>query len=105
FERGVKSCARIRQRHAQDRKVYTFVRRWLRRCSSGVHINAQAIHFDQKCKRLAANPVRSALWRRRLRMRLTKWHFTEQTIVGRGQYVNVPWPDSAQVPELHGAAG
>jgi len=105
FERGVQSCARIRQCHAQDRKIYMFLRRWLRWCSSGVHINALAIHFDQKCKRFAANPVRGALWRPRLRMRVTEWHFAEQAIVGRGQYVNVPWPDSARVPGRHRISG
>ena len=61
FERRVQSCARIRQRDAHDGEVHTVVRRQLRRCSSGVHINALAVHFDQKGQRLAANPIGSAL--------------------------------------------
>ena len=84
FERRVQSCARIRQRHSHDGEVHTIVRGQLRRCPSGVHINALAVHFDQKRKRFAANPVGSTLWRPRLRVRLIKWHFAEQAIVGRG---------------------
>ena len=84
FERRVQSCARIRQRHSHDGEVHTIVRGQLRRCPSGVHINALAVHFDQKRKRFAAKPVGSTLWRPRLRVRLIKWHFAEQAIVGRG---------------------
>ena len=61
FERRVQPCARIRQRHAEDREVHMLVRRRLRWCSSGVDVNALAVHFDQKGQRLAANPIGSAL--------------------------------------------
>ena len=69
LEGGVQSCARIRQRHAEDRKIHALVRRQLRRCSSGVDVNALAVHLDQKRKRFPADPVGRALRRSRLHRR------------------------------------
>ena len=56
-EGGVQSCARIRQRHAEDRKIHVLVRRQLRWCASGVDVNALAVHLDQECKWFPADPV------------------------------------------------
>ena len=72
LQRGAQSFARIRQCYTQNREIYPVARRQLGRCSSGVHINALAVHFDQKRERFAANPVGSMLWRPRLRVRLIK---------------------------------
>ena len=70
FERRVQSRPRIRQCHAENREVHPaaagLVRRQLRRCSSGVDVNALAVHLDQKRKRFPANPVGGALRRARL---------------------------------------
>src|SRR6476660_9053842 len=87
LESGVQSCARIWQRHAKDRKIHVLVRRQLRRCASGVDVNALAVHLDQKRKRFPADPVGGVLRRSRLRRssggkvrsrrRSIKWHFAE----------------------------
>ena len=53
-------------------------------CSSRVDINSLAVHLDQKRKRFPADPIGCTLRRPRLRIRLIKWHFTEQPIVRRG---------------------
>ena len=63
LEGGVQSRPRIRQCHAEDCKVHALVRRQLRRCSSGVDVDALAVHLDQKRKRFSADPVGGALRR------------------------------------------
>ena len=45
----------------------SLVRRQLHRCSSGVDVNALAVHLDQERKRFPADPVGGALRRLRLR--------------------------------------
>jgi hypothetical protein len=73
------------------------VRRQLRWCSAGVDVNAPAVHFDQECKRFAANPIGSALRLPRPQASLIKWHFAEKPIVRRGYHANFPRSDSSHV--------
>ena len=63
LEGGVQSCARIRQCHAEDCQIHALVRRQLRRCASGVDVDALAVHLDQKRKWFPADPVGGALRR------------------------------------------
>ena len=63
LEGGVQSRPRIRQCHAEDCQVHALVRRQLRRCSSGVDVDALAVHLNQKRKRFSADPVGGALRR------------------------------------------
>jgi hypothetical protein len=95
FQRGSQSRSRIGQCHAQDREIYMFVRRQLRRCSTGINVNALPVYFDQKRQRFSANPIGRALrWASTALFMSIKRHLAKKPIVGRGQHANFPWANS-----------